>query len=331
MNDAKYVSKPVDGIKSFRIEGEQMIIPVIGIPFNGPKEIGGKDLHNEYFDKSTDIGPLNEAMVYFNHNRFYPLDDSPEELERMATLARVYKGQVLGIAKKAETTEEGVIYNLVLDMRKKYVRYLKEMIENNLLGVSSGAKYAELDPNNEGRISKWHTVEISLTPSPANPNAVPLAKSILERALEEKTMSNETSEVLQESDGVEQLPQNQNPTEELMRSLQVVLESPALAEEESAQSELESRIEELQARIDTLIELVKSIQTALPYIAQQIVERIDGAKSASTFERQVQRQGASNIAVTPKPAQAPVHSKNIFGNMQNGPKIPMLKAIGDNN
>lgn len=330
MNDVRYISRPTDSIKSFYIEDEQLIVPVIGIPFNGPSETGGKDLQNEYFDKSTDIGPLNEVMVYFNHNRFYPLDDSPEELERMATLARAYKGEVLGIAKKAETTEEGVIYNLVLDMRKRYVRYLKEMIENNLLGVSSGAKYAELDPNSEGRISKWHTVEISLTPSPANPNAVTLTKSILQKALEEKKMSNETNEILQESDGAEQLSQNQNPTEELMKSLQAVLETPAVVEE-TMQPELEGRIAELQEKVDMLIELVKSIQTALPYIAQQIVERIDGAKSASTFERQAQKQVTNNIGVTPKPVQAPVHGKNIFGNMQNGPKIPMLKAIGDSN
>lgn len=323
----KIFASPVSGyhVKAITETDSEIIIPVVGIPFGSPTD---KDLHNEYFDKSTDVGVLNEVMVYFNHNQFYPANDSPDELEKAALLARAFKGEILGIAKKAETTEEGVIYNIVLDKRKRYAKALRQMVEDNLLDVSSGSKYRELDPNNEGRISKWHTVEISLTPSPANPNAVPLTKSILEKALEETKMPNEVNETPQELDGEKQAQPQPDPTEDLMNSLKSVLETPAPVEEKSQPSEAEMRIAQLQAQVETLTELVKSIQTALPYIAQQIVERIDGSKSASTFERQAQTQNA-NSAMPPKPAPTPVHGKNIFGNVQNGPKIPMLKAIGD--
>ena len=317
MNDVKYVSQPINGIKSFRVEGDQLIVPVIGIPFNGPAEIGGKDLHNEWFDKSTDVGPLNEAMVYFNHNRFYPLDDSPAELERMATLARAYKGEVLGIAKKAETTEEGVIYNLVLDMRKRYVKYLKEMIENNLLDVSSGAKYAELDPTSEGRISKWHTVEISLTPSPANPNAVPLTKSILEKALGENEMpDNINPEAVENVAGDESLIPDD--VKSAFASIEPKKEeAPSVTVEQF--NELKSQNEALATELAEIKTLIKSVQATLPYMVKQFGEIFQREATKSTFETSVTRASQA-------PAPAPTPEKRaIFGDK--GPAIRKAPGV----
>lgn len=301
-------------VKAITETDNEIIIPVVGIPFGSPTD---KDLHNEYFDKATDVGVLNEVMVYFNHNQFYPADDSPDELEKAAILARAFKGEILGIAQKAETTEEGVIYNIVLDKRKRYAKALRQMVEDNLLDVSSGSKYRELDPINAGRISKWHTVEISLTPSPANPNAVPLTKSILEKALEETRMSEEKEnpEVVagvDESlvpDDVKSAFASLEPKEEI---------KPVVTVEQF--NELKTQNEALATELAEIKSLIKSVQATLPYMVKQFGEIFQRETTKSTFEVSATNPLATN---SPRPAPTP-NKKPIFGDR--GPVV--MKAPG---
>lgn len=324
MNEVEY-AEPLGYVKSFDDTKEQIV--VVGIPFTSPLP-GNLDRHNQYFDKNTDIGVLDEVMVYFNHNKYYAADKSPAEIAKAERLAKAFRGKILGKARKAETTEEGVLYNIVLDKRIPYIQAIEDMIQDGLLDISSGAKYGELDAEKEGRISKWHAVELSFTPNPANPNAVVLSKSILEKAIEEldEMPDENATPVAQENVGDsgsgEATP---NPTDALMKSLEAVLAKQvenvnpagdALLEKSAV---MQTELSELRNQVVVLTELVKSLHTALPYMAEQIVMRIDGVKSASTFERQVQ--------TTTTPKAPPVGGKSIFGS--NGPKLPNLKAIGE--
>lgn len=323
MNDTKVIASPVRGyVKSFEETDNEIIIPVIGIPFGSQEE---RDLHNEYFDKSTDVGNLSEVMVYFNHNQFYPASDDPEELQKSAYLARAFRGEILGIARKAETTDEGIIYNIVLDKRKQYVSALYDMVKDNLLDVSSGAKYRETDPNESGRISKWHTVEISFTPSPANPNAVPLTKSILEKALEETKMPEEKApELVADVAGVDEtlIPDSVKSAfaEIAPQKQEEPTVVPALLEEIAV---LKSQNEALTTQIGEIITAVKSIQATLPYMIKSFGEIFRQETAKSTFE--VQAQKSVNTPTAPKPTTPPTANKRpVF----DGKAGSIMKAPG---
>jgi|GEM_PF-6706710 len=314
---ANFIATQKGYVKSISVDEDYITIPVIGIPFGNNDQL---DLHNQYFDKSTDNGMLNEVLVYYNHNQFYPANDDVEELEKSAYLARAFKGRILGVARKAETTEEGVIYNIILDKREKYINAIKEMVEDGLLDISSGAKYRELDSQQLGRISKWHTVELSFTPSPANPNAGVLTKSILEKALQETIMIDEHATQLDVDAPNDESLIPDNVKSAIASITPVKTEETIVPELLAELNALKSQNEALISQMSDIETAVKSIQATLPYMIKSFGEIFRQEANKSSFEIQA---GKTTHAVAPKPP-AESTQRPVFG----GTAGFILKAPG---
>lgn len=267
------------------IDGD--VIKAVGIPFTSPFP-GNTDLHGEYFDAKTDFGILDKAMVYFNHNFF---GTTPEE----KMLEKAFAGEILGIASKSDVTEEGVLYDIILDKGKKYIGIIQSLIKDGVLAISSGAKYGERDKENAGRISKWHVVELSLTPNPANPNARMLAKTMLEKALNE-------GELLMEENTNATPEQTPEPEQDVQTAVAQIFEQAETAKsavELEVTADLLAKTEILLDRVSQLFEefaslakTVKSIEATLPMLAQKIVE-----SKSSSFEKAAMQNIAPNQSV----------------------------------
>lgn len=137
---------------------------------------GKADLTGEYFTSSTyyGAGTLDGAAVVdgmFHHGQ--PLDDSPEALALAEAI-------LPPVALVRDT--KGWLARLVLPMREEYERDIADLAAKGKLGWSTGSAGHAVRKSADGRITRWPIVEVSLTPTPAEPRtyAVP-AKSLAPR------------------------------------------------------------------------------------------------------------------------------------------------------
>jgi hypothetical protein len=139
------------------VEGSESMIEGLAIPFGGP--FAGKDFHGESFGPDTDIVaelfPNGRPLLY-HHG--------------------VNKGlglTVIGRQVEHEITDEGVWARAELDKAAKYHETVAKMVADGKLLFSSGAIPHLVETNKTtGDIKRWPWAELSLTPTPANPNAV---------------------------------------------------------------------------------------------------------------------------------------------------------------
>lgn len=175
-------------------EDGEVIIPVVGIPFGSPDR---RDLHGDYFDSKTKTGNLKEVYSYLDHGydwyiregvRGY-IEDHGDELSDgekwrlMEDAKNAFGDNLIGTAKKVETTAEGVIYNIIVDKNHRYKDLLRRLAEQGYLGASSKCNVRIDDEKIRGRIDEWHTIEVSLTPTPASPDAQAILKSFISEAV----------------------------------------------------------------------------------------------------------------------------------------------------
>jgi hypothetical protein len=137
---------------------------VVGIPFGGPEFLDGKDLHGQYFDRAqTNYGKDADGNVivktiyaYYDH----ALND------------RVGK-DLIGFANYYAETDEGQVWDIEVMRAYRYHDMLLTLAEKNLLGASSQPVQTAVEIDwDSGLIKSWPPAEISLTPTPANPDAV---------------------------------------------------------------------------------------------------------------------------------------------------------------
>lgn len=127
---------------------------------------GGKDLMGDTFTRETDYGEARSFVgmpVYYDH-----------------ALGGL-KSQI-GEVKAYEFADDGIIFEIEIDRRKKYAETVMRLADEQALGQSSGA-VAHLVHAEQGQIKRWVIGEISVTPIPAEPrtSADPL-KTILAQA-----------------------------------------------------------------------------------------------------------------------------------------------------
>lgn len=145
------------------------------VPFDGPVYLNEKDVQGHRFTKSTDLGPLKEAVSYLDHNKlkvehpYLDIDKFPGIDERVGT------------AEKAMTTEEGVIYRIIVSEHYRYKNMLKALAEKNmLLGSTTPHQRGVKVDEKSGEILRWDVVEVTPTWKAANPDAEQVwLKSIL--------------------------------------------------------------------------------------------------------------------------------------------------------
>lgn len=139
-------------------------IRVLGVPYFGPDYLQGKDLQGEYFDKYTDYAmtpgtrvPMLEKILSYYDHAFHAL----------------FGSDPIGVAKFYAETEEGQWYDIEISRSFRYHDFLLQLAEKGALGASSQpVQTAVVIDYGSGHIEKWHSAEISLTPTPANPLAV---------------------------------------------------------------------------------------------------------------------------------------------------------------
>lgn len=157
----QYVGKTP--VKLLEQRDDVTVFRAVGVPFGGPEFLQGKDLHGQFFDKSTDYGKNSQGEVvvknvyaYYNHG-FH---------DKLGT-------ENIGFAKYYTETDEGQVWDIEVLRAYRYHDMLLSLAEKGLLGASSQPVQTTVDIDyDSGMIKRWHVAEISLTPTPANPDAV---------------------------------------------------------------------------------------------------------------------------------------------------------------
>jgi len=152
-------------LKIAAIAKDSITIEGYGVPFGGP--IKGRDMHGQFFSKNTDFAldliPDGQRPLLYQHGLDKKLDT-----------------QVIGRWGVKRIDDGGVWVQAQLNARSEYINEIKELIDQDALGFSSGTMGHLVKVSSKtGEILKWALVELSLTPNPANPNAyiVPQKKS----------------------------------------------------------------------------------------------------------------------------------------------------------
>lgn len=292
-------------------EGD-VVIPVIGIPFRGPKG-GNADLIGDVFDKNTDFGPAEVDTVYsyFDHGMSVDyIADEYEELygeapdsQTLNRLKSAFGREPIGYAKRIEETDEGILYNIVVSRRHKYKELLRRLAEEGMLDASSKAVERINDPQNPNRIKGWHIGAIDLTPSPMNPEAKALIKSIMEaqqmgdETKTQKAVADEAqTQVVEPTDAGadEATPQASESSTPLTDAIQAAFSTgdeetiigtvksveTRLAEMEATMEALTKSIPDILTQIQSTTKSVDNLQgdlaIALPQLAQMIAKSLGG-------------------------------------------------------
>ena len=113
-----------------------------------------RDLQGEYFTPQTDVGLdwYDQRPVLYHHG----LDGN-------------LKAAVIGVIDTLRHDEVGIWAEAQLDLHKRYVRTVSQLVDRGILSWSSGSLPHLVQVENDGHIKQWPIVEGSLTPTPAEP------------------------------------------------------------------------------------------------------------------------------------------------------------------
>jgi HK97 family phage major capsid protein len=113
-----------------------------------------RDLQGEYFTPETDLGLdwYKQRPVLYHHG-----------------LDGAMKAAVIGVIDTLRADETGLWAEAQLDIHKRYVRTVQQLVQRGILGWSSGSLPHLVEVAEDGRIKQWPIVEGSLTPTPAEP------------------------------------------------------------------------------------------------------------------------------------------------------------------
>lgn len=161
-------------VKVLKSTDEATTYLALGVPYFGPDYLEGKDLQGEYFDATTDFGfvpgtrtPVIARGLSFYDHAYHPL----------------FGTEPIGVSKfLAEVEDEGQWWEIEVRRAYRYHDFLLQLAEKGILGASSQPIQTSVKIDYDtGHIERWHTAEVSLTPTPANPLAiVEAAKSFMD-------------------------------------------------------------------------------------------------------------------------------------------------------
>ena len=137
------------------VDHDEGIIEGLAIPFGGPLE--GLDFYGTAFTKNTDFNFdwFAERPVLYDHG----------------TDIKVGAG-VIGRQISYEETELGIWARVQIDRANDYAEMILELTEQGLMGFSSGSLGRHVTVDAKGEILTWPWIELSITPTPANPYAM---------------------------------------------------------------------------------------------------------------------------------------------------------------
>lgn len=82
------------------------------------------------------------------------------------------KASVVGVVDQMGTDDVGLWVESQVDMANRYAVAITQMVANKKLGTSTGTLPGARRVNKSGEIERWAIVEVSLTPTPAEPHLV---------------------------------------------------------------------------------------------------------------------------------------------------------------
>ena len=135
-------------VKEVKEDGT-VIVEGYGIVF------GGQDLDGETFTAQTDF----EMDYVPSKKTFYSHRKDAEVKEE------------LGVVTKHRVDDVGVWFEMQLNKSAKYLRAVKQLVDKGVMGISTGTASQLMDRNGK-TIVKWPIVEVSLTPTPAEPRTI---------------------------------------------------------------------------------------------------------------------------------------------------------------
>jgi hypothetical protein len=251
----RYVSPNVKQLENDR--EDVTVFRVVGVPFGGPDYLQGKDLEGEYFDTNTNLGKDSDGNVtvdtvyaYYHH-----------------ALHSKIGQELIGYAKYVKETDEGQVWDLEVRRAFLYHDMLLALSDKGLLGASSQPVQTSVKIDwDSGHIDQWHVAEISLTPTPANPNAVV-------DVLKSHDISQEVLDVVLDLELDE--PEVDEPEVEETENLAGEIDE--LFSEDLAKS---GQIEQLVEQINALTVQVETLGTGVVEIKTQMTENHEETKTA---------------------------------------------------
>lgn len=113
-----------------------------------------KDLQGEFFTPETELGLdwYTQRPMLYHHG-----------------LDGTMKSSVIGVINNLKADATGVWAEAQLNLRNKYVETVLKLIEQGILGWSSGSLPHLVEVAADGKIKRWPIVEGSATPTPAEP------------------------------------------------------------------------------------------------------------------------------------------------------------------
>ncbi len=290
-------------------EFEDSGIVLLGLPYGSPDR---KDLQDDYFTKDTDFGTVQEVVAYFSHAN--PLDEKAlqegiltPETHRKLSLTPMGKAVV-------ETeTDEGILYRIMFDKAYRYKKLVKRLYDEGLLGASSTPFQKTVEKESDGKITKWHVIELGPTLSAANPDTreslKEIFKSIGEDDLVEPKVQTEEKpqEIVEKTEAVE-------PTVGLVDAINQAFaentpkEDPnatSLAEITAALGHIQTLLAGFAEKQSSIEKSVNDIYSALPSLAGNIAKSFNlnsferGART-ELLEKQVEQSATPSTKPTPK-------------------------------
>jgi len=141
-------------------KGSDTTVEGWGMPFFGPfagDDGIGRDFDGEFFSPKTDF-----LFDWFKGSRPFLYQHTWD-----ARVGTDPMGDVVNFEKR----KEGIWVQAQLDLRSKWYEAIRELIGEEALSFSSGAYPAGVVVAKSGEILRWPWVELTATPTPANPYA----------------------------------------------------------------------------------------------------------------------------------------------------------------
>lgn len=128
-----------------------------------------RDLSGEYFTKNTYFGAHqgDGVDVLFHHGQ--PLYTTRRMTEKQKQTLESFRNHIFTDTAKTKKDDIGLFTEVVLDMADEYERAIFGLVKATKLGWSSGSSWHTVKRTDDGEITRWPIIEISLTPTPAEP------------------------------------------------------------------------------------------------------------------------------------------------------------------
>lgn len=318
-------------------------VDVIGVPYTGVVD-GKADIVGDWFDKSSNVSPIaDEIEADFDHGR----DNAwlPADLkEKGFGKASIGISRDMGTYEDAESGISGRLYRVIVDRHHKYMSLVKALVDDKILGASMKMSRRVNDPNKKGYIKEATIAKMSLTPTPMNPMAAALYKSLVLEAFSGETEMAKSEDKSKEDEGAAaqtpsggEKPQNGSEsgtekslsetideifdegkgtdgTEKSVRGLlmDVISGLDALNKRVGSIEEAQKSANEKSANVEKMAEDVQKLNEAFPVLAKRVVAAIKGEvigeleKSADQRDAEAAVRAAKNHAANGKiPAGAP--------------------------